>query len=96
MKVFSETGKISIALNCWISSDQKSFMTITGYFITEDFYFQKVLLDFALISDIHTDEWLASVVLNMLNKHNLFYRVLEITTDNVHQSNHNTSMILDY
>ena len=56
MKIFSETNKISIALNCWISSDQILFMAITGYFITENFYFQKVLLGFALISDIHTDE----------------------------------------
>ena len=71
-------------------------MAITGYFITENFYFQNVLLDFALISDIHTDEWLASVVLNALNKYNLLYKVLEITTNNVHQSNHDTSMILDY
>ena len=71
-------------------------MTIIGYFITENFYFQKVLLGFAPISDIHTDEQLASVVLNMLNKHNLLYRVLGITTDNVHQSNHDTSMALDY
>ena len=71
-------------------------MAITGYFITENFYFQKVLLDFALISDIHTGEQLASVVLNVLNKHNLLYRVLEITTDNVHQSNHDISITLDY
>ena len=71
-------------------------MVITGYFITENFYFQKVLLDFALISNIHTNEWLALIVLNVLNKHNLLYRVLEITIDNVHQSNHDTSITLDY
>ena len=56
INIFSEADKISIALNCWISFDQKSFMAITGYFITENFYFQEVLLGFALISGIHTDE----------------------------------------
>ena len=88
MKSFPEHGKISIALDCWTSPDKKSFIAIIGYFITEDFHYYEILLGFVPLSDAHTGEWLAEVVLDMLKQHNLLYRVLGITTDNVSYSNY--------
>ena len=34
---FPDDAKISIALDCWTSPDQKPFIAITGYFILDDF-----------------------------------------------------------
>ena len=88
MKSFSEHGKISIALDYWTSPDKKPFIAITGYFITEDFHYYEILLGFIPLSGAHTGEQLAEVVLDVLKQHNLLYRVLEITTDNVSYSNY--------
>lgn len=88
MKQFPESHKISIALDCWTSPDQKPFLAMTGYFITTDFNFQEVLLGFVPLSGAHTGDQLAHLVLEVLKKHNLLYRVLGITTDNVSHFNH--------
>ena len=88
MESFLEHGKISIALDCWTSLDKKPFIAITGYFITKDFYYHEILLGFVLLSGAHTGEQLAEVVLDVLKQHNLLYRVLGITTDNVSYSNY--------
>lgn len=83
MDALPSDSKISIALDCWTSPDQKPFMAVIGYFISEDFCFREVLLGFAPLEGSHSGDRLASVLLGILEKHNLFHRILGITTDNV-------------
>ena len=63
---FPEHGKILITLDCWTSPDKKSFIAITGYFITKDFHYHEILLGFVPLSGAHTGEQLAEVVLDVL------------------------------
>lgn len=85
---FPVTGKMSIALDCWTSPDQKAFLALTGYFLTEDMDYHEIILGFRPVSGSHTGESLAAIVLSVLHKHNLCNRLLGVTTDNA--SNNNT------
>jgi hypothetical protein len=79
---FPDDAKMSIALDCWTSPDQKPFMAVTGYFITDDFQHHEILLAFPHVPGAHTGERLAKIVLEVLAKHHLSRRILGITTDN--------------
>jgi hypothetical protein len=79
---FPDDAKMSIALDCWTSPDQKPFMAITGYFISDNFQHHEILLAFPHVPGSHTGENLAKVVLDVLARHNLSRRILAITTDN--------------
>ena len=83
MEALPSDSKVSIALDCWTSGDQKPFMAVIGYFISKDFYFFEVLLGFSPLKGSHTGENLATVLFDVLEKHNLFSQILGITTDNV-------------
>lgn len=61
-------GKISIAIDCWTSPDQKAFLAMTGYFLTEEMSYHEVLLGFQPLHGTHEGEALAGIV---LYKHNL-------------------------
>jgi hypothetical protein len=87
---FPAKGKISIALDCWTSQNQQSFLAITGYFITDDFKYSEVLLSFSSLEGSHDGSNLASMVLSVLEEYNLSQRVLAVTTDNA--SNNGTMM----
>lgn len=84
-----EDVKVSIALDCWTSPDQKPFMAITGYFITEDFHYREVLLGFPPVPGSHTGSNLAEIVIQTIKRHGLCHRILGMTTDNV--SGHNST-----
>ena len=83
-------GKISLALDCWTSQDQKPFLAIVGYFVSKEYKFYKVLLGFWHIKGSHEGAHLADIVIDILNEYNLCSYVLAITTDNT--SNNQTLM----
>ena len=83
MNALLSDSKTSIALDCWTSPDQKFFMTVIDYFISANLHFYEVLSDFSSLEGSHSDEHLASMLLDILKKHNLFHHVLDITTNNV-------------
>ncbi|EAU30716.1 predicted protein [Aspergillus terreus NIH2624] len=85
---FPATGRMSIALDCWTSPDQKAFLALTGYFLTDDLDYHEIILGFRPVSGSHTGETLAAIVLSVLHKHNLCHRLLGVTTDNA--SNNST------
>ena len=47
MNALPVNNKILIAVDCWISPDQKAFIAVIGYFISNHFYFYTVLLSFS-------------------------------------------------
>jgi len=81
-------AKISIALDCWTSPFRQAFMTVTGYFIDEDWNYREILLGFEPLHGTHTGVNLSSVLLDLLQKHGIEDRVLTVTTDNA--SNNST------
>jgi hypothetical protein len=83
-----DNAKLSIALDCWTSPFNQAFMAITGYFIDDDWQYQEVLLGFEPLHGKHSGANLSTVLLAILEKHNILDRVLAVTTDNA--SNNDT------
>ena len=75
--------KVSIALDYWTSLMMQAFLTVTAYFFTDDFKYQKTLLGFENILDSHESRYLADIVMQVLCWHELLYCVLASITDNV-------------
>lgn len=82
LQMIPQNRKVSIALDCWTSPDQKPFMAILGYFIDDDFRYHEVLLGFPPLPGSHTGSQLALVVQELLQKYGLSHRILGLTTDN--------------
>jgi hypothetical protein len=83
-------SKVSLALDCWTSPQQKAFLAVTGYYINTNFESKEVLLGFEPISGSHSGIKLANCVLGVLEDAKLDRQVLAITTDNA--SNNTTLM----
>jgi hypothetical protein len=83
-------GKLSIALDCWTSPFNQSFIAITGYFIDKEWNYREILLGFEPLHGTHNGSNLGSTLFEILQKHGITNRVLSITTDNA--SNNNTMM----
>jgi hypothetical protein len=49
-------GKISFTTDIWISSSNKSFLSLTAHFIDRDWRLQSVIIDFLQIHGSHTGE----------------------------------------
>jgi hypothetical protein len=56
METLPSDSKISIALDCWTSPDQKPFMAVIGYFISADFRFCEALLGFSPLEGFHSGD----------------------------------------
>ena len=60
----------------------QAFLTVTAYFLTDDFKYQKILLGFENILGSHESRYLADIVMQVLHQHELLYHVLASITDN--------------
>jgi hypothetical protein len=78
----SSSHKLSLALNCWTSTNNHAFLAITGYFITDNWDYVEVLLTFKPLSEKHSGEKLADYVMKTLHFHNITKQLLTITADN--------------
>ncbi|KAJ5902926.1 hypothetical protein N7495_003454 [Penicillium taxi] len=88
IKRLPSTAKVSLSLDCWTSPFKQAFLAVTCYFIDKDWEYQEVLLGFEPLHGAHSGQHLASIVLKVLEQHELEQRVLTITTDNA--SNNST------
>lgn len=82
LKTLSPESKISIALDCWISLYNQTFIAITGYFVNANWVYQEILLGFKPLHSLYTGANLSAVLLETLIYHNIQNRVFGITTDN--------------
>jgi hypothetical protein len=85
-----DTGKLSIALDCWTSPFRQAFLAITGYFIDTQWKYREVLLAFEPLEGSHSGYNLSKVLMDILDKYKISDRVIAITTDNA--SNNNTML----
>lgn len=88
LQTLPEGAKLSIALDCWTSPFRQAFMAVTGYFIDLEWNYREILLGFEPLRGSHIGAYLSSVLLELLEKHQITNRVLTITTDNA--SNNDT------
>ena len=77
-----EDSKVSIALDCWTSTNNLSFLAVMVYFIDVNWRYREVLLGFEHVSGRHTGVNLARIVKDILDNYRLTERVHAITTDN--------------
>lgn len=82
LRTLPHDAKISIALDCWTSPFTQAFLAVTGYFIDQDWRYREVLLGFEPIHGTHSGANLSTILLDMLQKHEIQDRVYAITTDN--------------
>ena len=54
--------KISLALDCWTSPNNLSFMAVTGYYIDQDQKYKEALLGFEPLTGAHTGKHLVTVL----------------------------------
>ncbi len=76
------TTKVLLAIDCWTSPNQKAFVAIVAYYISESWKYKKVLLEFEPISGPHTGRNLTKVVEGVLLQYGIADRLFAITTDN--------------
>lgn len=82
LRKLPEGAKLSIALDCWTSPFRQGFMAVTGYFLDEEWNYREILLGFEPLHGSHTGAYLSTILLGLLEKHEIANRVLTITTDN--------------
>ena len=75
-------AKISLALNCWTSPNNLSFIAVTGYYIDQDWKYKKALLGFEPLTEVHTGKHLATILTWVLEHHSITNQVFSLTTNN--------------
>jgi hypothetical protein len=78
--------KISIALNNWTSSNNIVFMNVTNYFINKNWKYREILFAFQSLSDVHTNEMMTKIVVNILKKYKLENWLLIMITNNANNN----------
>lgn len=73
---------VSITTDCWTSSNNESFMSITAHFIDTDFTIQSTLLSCSIFYQNHTSENLAKELLAVIAEWGLNGRVVLAISDN--------------
>ncbi len=80
---------LSVAIDCWTSPYQQSFLAICGYFIDASWQLQEVVLGFEPLYGQHSGENIGKVLVGVLRKHGVQDRLFALTTDNA--SNNGTA-----
>jgi hypothetical protein len=81
---------LSVAIDCWTSPYQQSFVAICGYFIDASSQLHEVVLGFEPLYGQHSGENIGKVLVAVLRKHGVQDRLFALTTDNT--SNNGTAL----
>lgn len=73
--------KVSITLDFWSDRKQRSYLCITGHYITEEFDYQSKILSFDSFYDRHQGVRIAKIVKEKLMELNIFHKLQSMTTD---------------
>ncbi|GES89785.1 zinc finger BED domain-containing protein RICESLEEPER 2-like [Rhizophagus clarus] len=76
------TGKISFTIDIWTSPSAKSFLSLTAYYIDDDWKLNNVLVDFIQIFGKHMGENIKNAFMLGINKLSIQNKIMGITTDN--------------
>ncbi|GBB87371.1 hypothetical protein RclHR1_13820001 [Rhizophagus clarus] len=78
----SAPGRISFALDSWISMNSYSFLAITVHWITKNWRLQDKLLDFIDLSGPYSDENLCNAFVRSCHKFGILTKIFAVTSDN--------------
>lgn len=73
---------IALSLDGWTSSNDISFLAIIGHWLTEDFEYKEVVLEFTEIEGHKSGENMAKIVLDLLRELDIESKLISITGDN--------------
>ena len=79
---------ISLSLDAWTSKNHHAIFGVIGHWITKDFEYQEVVLDFGHLKGKHSRENLATYTFLLFNTLDLKQKLFLITRDNA--SNNST------
>ncbi len=82
LRKLPKDGMLSVALDCWTSPFQQSFLAICGYFIDASWRLHEVVLGFEPLYGTHSGENIGKELVRVLQKHGVADRLYTITTDN--------------
>ncbi len=80
---------LSVAIDCWMSQYQQSFLAICSYFIDASWQLQEVVLVFEPLYGQHSEENISKVPVGILQKPGVQDCLFALTTDNA--SNNGTA-----
>ena len=75
-------GKLSLAIDCWTSTQQLAFLAIIASYITPDWVLRQVLVAFEEVPEKHTGVNLAQRINDVISQHKLHGRIIALTADN--------------
>ena len=83
LKDWDHSFKICLFLDIWTSLNCLAFMAVLAYFISSDWRYQSVLIDFIPVPECHDGFNLANHVLRLIQEYGIEEKILTITADNV-------------
>ena len=83
LKDWDHSFKICLFLNIWTSLNYLVFMAVLAYFISSDWRYQSVFIDFISVSECHNRFNLVNHILRLIQKYEIEEKILTITADNV-------------
>ena len=83
LKDWDHSFKICLFLDIWTSLNYLVFMAVLAYFISSDWRYQSVFIDFISVSECHDEFNLVNHVLRLIQKYEIEKKILTITADNV-------------
>jgi len=72
---------IVLLLDIWTSSNNISFLAIIGYWLTKDFEYKEVVLEFTEIEGHKSRENMARIILDLLCELDIESKLISITSD---------------
>jgi len=76
------TSAISFTIDGWTAINGKSYYGITGHFITDDFKYHSIALDFVASNGKHYGVEIAKMFFTSLKNYDILHKVQGITVDN--------------
>ncbi|XP_018371317.1 PREDICTED: uncharacterized protein LOC108766485 [Trachymyrmex cornetzi] len=76
------TSAISFTIDRWTAINGKSYYGITGHFITDDFKYHSIVLDFVASNGKHSGVEIAKMFFTSLKGYGILHKVQGITVDN--------------
>ncbi|KAJ6822772.1 zinc finger BED domain-containing protein RICESLEEPER 2 [Iris pallida] len=83
MQVFGTfTGRISLTIGLWTTSQTLGYVSLTGQFIDSDWKLHRRMLNFMMVSSPHSENALSEVIGISLSEWNMKSKLFTITLDN--------------
>lgn len=100
MKLFSERveviklmlskvpGKLSFTIDAWTSKNVIAFMAIRAHWISDDWTYQSIIVDFSYIEGKHSGQNLCKIFVDCLKRFDIpLSKIMAVTMDNVFSNN---------